>query len=64
MTGRESEILEAVLLLTDLSKTDEFIGQQLAITPAAVGGIIRTGRLPATQKTLFADLVEPKKKQT
>lgn len=63
MSGRSEEIVEAVLLLTDLGKSPEFIGQQLDRTPAAVRGIIETGRIPATQKTLFADPVEPQKKK-
>jgi len=63
MTSRESETVEAVLLLTDLKKTPEFIAQQLGISPAAVGGIIRTGQISPTQQSLFPDADEiPKKK--
>ena len=63
MSGQNSEIVEAVLLLNDLGKSDEFIGHQFDRTPAAVRDIIKTGRIPATQKTLFADPVEPKKEK-
>jgi hypothetical protein len=63
VSGREAEIVEAVLLLSDLGKSPEFIGQQLDRTPAEVRGIIKTGRIPATQKTLFADPIEPQKKK-
>ncbi len=63
MSGREAEIVEAVLLLSDLGKSPEFIGQQLDRTPAEVRGIIKTGRMPATQRTLFADPVEPQKEK-
>ncbi len=63
MSGQNSEIVEAVLLLSDLGKSPEFIGQQLDRTPAAVRDIIKTGRIPATQRTLFSDLIEPKKEK-
>jgi hypothetical protein len=63
MSGRDAEIVEAVFLLSDLNKPVEFIVNQLGITPAAVRGIIKTGRIPATQKTLFADSIEPQKKK-
>jgi len=53
MTSRAEEIVVAVQFLHDLNKTPEFIGHQLDISPAAVKGILRTGRLPAIQKTLF-----------
>jgi len=63
MSGRDAEIVEAVLLLSDLNKPVDFIVNQLGITPAAVRGIIKSGRIPATQKTLFANLVEPQTKK-
>jgi hypothetical protein len=63
MSGQNSEIVEAVLLLNDLGKSDEFIGQQLDRTPAAVRDIIKTGRIPARQKTLFADPSETQKEK-
>ena len=60
MTGRSDEILEGVLLLTDLGETPEFIGSQLGIATAVVRDIIKTGRVPAVQKTLFPDSTETK----
>jgi len=60
MSGRESAIVEAVRLLTDLNKPVEFIGHQLDISPAAVAGILKTGRLPVRQQRLFADSAETK----
>lgn len=53
MTQRESETLEAVKLLHDLNKTDEFIANQVGVSPAAVPFILRTGRLPPIQRSLF-----------
>ena len=61
MTSRADEIIEAVLLLYDLGKTPEFIGNQLGISPAAASGIIKTGQIPATQQTLFDASNEPQK---
>jgi hypothetical protein len=63
MSGREAEIVEAVLFLNDLKRPVDFIVNQLGITPAAVRGIIKTGRIPATQKTLFANPAEPQTKK-
>ena len=60
MSGRESEIVEAVRLLTDLNKPVDFIVNQLGITRAAVAGILKTGRLPAKQQTLFPESAETK----
>jgi hypothetical protein len=63
MTDRGAEIIEAILLLADLNKSPEFIGQQVGKSPEAVRDIIKTGRLPATQKTLSGDPIEPPKKK-
>jgi len=60
MTSRADEIIEAVRLLTDLNKPVDFIANQLGITPAAVAGIRKTGRLPVRQQRLFADSAETK----
>ncbi len=58
---RAAEIIEAVKLLHSLGKPDELIGSQLDLTAAEVATIIRTGQIPARQKTLFAD--EPSEPQ-
>ena len=63
MSGRNSEILEAVLLLSDLGKSPEFIGQQLDRTPTEVAAIITTGTIPVRQKTLFENETEPQKEK-
>ncbi len=60
MSGRAAEIIEAVLLLNDLGKPVELIGSQLDLTAAEVAAIVKTGRIPAKQKTLFAEPSEPK----
>ena len=61
MSGRAAEIIEAVLLLHNLGKPAELIGSQLDLTAAEVQAVIKTKRLPATQKELFAEPSEPKK---
>ena len=64
MSDRAAEIVEAVLLLHSLGKPAELIGSQLDLTQAEVTAIVKTGQIPARQKTLFTDEVsEPKKKK-
>ena len=63
MTVRSEEIVEAVLLLRDLNKPVDFITNQLDLSPASVREIIRTGKIPATQKTLFGEPVPQQKKK-
>lgn len=58
MSCRDSEILEAVLLLHDLGKSNEFIAMQTDLTVAEVAAIIKTGKRPEAVKiqgTLFSD---------
>ena len=61
MTDRAAEIMEAITLLHDLGKSDEFIGHQMELTVPDVRAVLRTGRIPVRQKQLFA--VEPIVKQ-
>ena len=62
MSDRAAEIVEAVLLLHDLGKPDEFIGHQMELTVPQVQAVLKTGRLPVRQKTLFAaERTEPQK---
>ena len=61
MSDRAAEIIEAVLLLHSLGKSSELICSQLDLTAAEVVAIIKTGQIPARQKTLFAEPSEPKK---
>ena len=58
---RSDEICEAVQLLHDLNKTPEFIARQLDLTIPEVLAVLKTGQIPAKQKTLFAD--EPSEPQ-
>ena len=58
---RSAEIVEAVLLLHSLGKPVELICGQLDLIPAEVAAIVKTGQIPARQKTLFAEPSEPKK---
>lgn len=61
MSDRAAEIVEAVLLLHSLGKPSELICSQLDLTAAEVVAIVKTGRIPARQKELFAESSEPKK---
>lgn len=63
MNDRAAEIVEAVLLLHSLGKPAELIGSQLDLTQAEVAAIVKTGQIPATQKQLFAEPSEPKKRK-
>lgn len=57
---RSAEIIEAVTLLHSLGKPAELIGSQLDLKAAEVVAIVKTGRIPARQKELFAERSEPK----
>ena len=54
MNDRAAEIVEAVLLLHDLGKPDQFIGHQMELTVPEVQTVLKTGWLPVRQKELFA----------
>lgn len=63
MSDRQAEIIEAVQLLHSLGKPVELIGSQLDLTAVEVTAIVQTGRIPATQPTLFPDSIAIKKEK-